>query len=1158
MAIMSFGLNFYRSPNVRRETPAETATETFMMRIVFLTLGFFLLLTREVKGTTKAWLESEKYAEVGTEVLLPCILKASQCGALQSIDWYRAGTRIFAFNEGTGLMRNKDGDDDGDGDGDGDGGGGGGAGGGGGGGYGSDGRLDMEYMLNSTTAYLKMIDVKLEDEGLYKCETVYSAGNLKCDNIQHVILNVTIKPVNVHVIDENTKNILSPDTTFGPIDEGSTISLTCESGEGRPVPTVQWFKGDQQLEAEASSTVDANGIGTGRSSLKMQVTRDELGDVFTCKVNSVALLEPITEDIKFDIHVRPLKMDLSGVVGHAVQGTKILLQCTVSSARPAANVTWYNGSEPLTTSNEKYELFETKIFENNDSTSKTISYLAFTASEYDNGKTFSCIAENPVIRTKRLKPMKEVITIKVLYPPIIKMKPVNITVNETEDFTIFCDYEANPNTLIKVKWLQEDLELTLDEDEHYEGGSTENTALTVKNATATDMGSYKCILENSVGATSSKESVNVSVLYKPVVEVISDPGTPVNEEERLNVSLSCSVLFGNPEILTAVRWYLDGDLLKELPDCTTNDTITSTLPEESSSICDIDPSKLLLEAVGRSFHGDYSCEGRNDAGWGPMSPSTSVTIYYKPGPATISYEPKRVVKGQQLSISCSVVDPGRPEIIGFKWHRDLYRLPDETNSVLYIDFVDVKAAANFTCMAFNEAGVGYPATTAIDVLVAPTFIQALEKYQGFVYNSKNVSLVCWIECVPNCNVSWYRNDDPIDFEISDRYYLLNSHKPLDYENNHFASIQSNLTWNLTALPNGRLDHMDDDAKFTCKSSDNGIGIPIESTTQFHVEFPPENMTISKKIINVTVDTIPETVSCDAKAYPNATFRWFREGSNDTIIEGQILDLKTPIPRRSNGTYYCEASNQHGKLNISLVVNVQFKPECQIQRERLKDMDYISCSAIGNPEEIDFIWFIENDNETVDFEIQDGISYVLLDTSITKFRTYVCIANNSIGQSEPCDLDISGDVPWWYRMDGNLLLIAIIVSIIIILAIIIVCVVILIICRRKRKQMKYSNENGNNNQANNMTETMGDGTTKTFYENLPFHGIQAPPNKAFSPGFSDLDYADVDYRSYGPINYKAASIALFQKQQAMERQQQNQKEQRRPQMYGLSDDNEELL
>lgn len=28
---------------------------------------------------------------------------------------------------------------------------------------------------------------------------------------------------------------------------------------------------------------------------------------------------------------------------------------------------------------------------------------------------------------------------------------------------------------------------------------------------------------------------------------------------------------------------------------------------------------------------------------------------------------------------------------------------------------------------------------------------------------------------------------------------------------------------------------------------------------------------------------------------------------------------------------------------------------------------------------------------------------------------------------------------------------------------------------------------------------------------------------FKPQFSDLDYADVDYRSYGPINYKKASI-----------------------------------
>lgn len=45
--------------------------------------------------------------------------------------------------------------------------------------------------------------------------------------------------------------------------------------------------------------------------------------------------------------VRPLSLELSGVVHHVVQGTKVTLECAVLGARPAANVTWYNGSEPI-------------------------------------------------------------------------------------------------------------------------------------------------------------------------------------------------------------------------------------------------------------------------------------------------------------------------------------------------------------------------------------------------------------------------------------------------------------------------------------------------------------------------------------------------------------------------------------------------------------------------------------------------------------------------------------------------------------------------------------------------------------------------------------------------------------------------------------------
>lgn len=107
-----------------------------------------------------------------------------------------------------------------------------------------------------------------------------------------------------------------------------------------------------------------------------------------------------------------------------------------------------------------------------------------------------------------------------------------------------------------------------------------------------------------------------------------EPSTPVNEMERPNVTLNCQVIDGNPALLVGVRWYLDGELLKELPDCPLNDSVIYSMYDED--LCDVDPSKLLLEYVGRSFQGNYSCEGLNAAGWGPLSNGEELIIYCKP------------------------------------------------------------------------------------------------------------------------------------------------------------------------------------------------------------------------------------------------------------------------------------------------------------------------------------------------------------------------------------------------------------------------------------------------------------------------------------------------------------------------------------------------
>lgn len=102
-----------------------------------------------------------------------------------------------------------------------------------------------------------------------------------------------------------------------------------------------------------------------------------------------------------------------------------------------------------------------------------------------------------------------------------------------------------------------------------------------------------------------------------------EPPSPISELDRRNVTLFCDMEAGYPTSLTRVNWYMDGNLLKELPDCPED-------PNEGiNDLCDIDPSKLLLEHVSKLFHGNYSCQASNEAGWSPMSEPKQLEIFCK-------------------------------------------------------------------------------------------------------------------------------------------------------------------------------------------------------------------------------------------------------------------------------------------------------------------------------------------------------------------------------------------------------------------------------------------------------------------------------------------------------------------------------------------------
>ena len=58
----------------------------------------------------------------------------------------------------------------------------------------------------------------------------------------------SVRPDYVRVTEKDENTSLISGETLGPINEGKTITLRCESGEGKPVPTVEWFNDDDLLE----------------------------------------------------------------------------------------------------------------------------------------------------------------------------------------------------------------------------------------------------------------------------------------------------------------------------------------------------------------------------------------------------------------------------------------------------------------------------------------------------------------------------------------------------------------------------------------------------------------------------------------------------------------------------------------------------------------------------------------------------------------------------------------------------------------------------------------------------------------------------------------------------------------------------------------------
>ncbi|CAB3242555.1 unnamed protein product [Arctia plantaginis] len=864
-----------------------------------------------------------------------------------------------------------------------------------------------------------------------------------------------VKPKSVELTGDG--KTLTDGSTFGPLLERAKVNVSCSVKEGKPQPKVVWYfkkKTGGDMKELNGETITPDNITITRV-LPLTVTREELGGELTCIVSSAALEADIVKKIKLDVRVPPNKTFISGVGEHAVQGTLLTLMCKVTGARPAALIQWFNGTTPI---NDSDQNIHQKDVEMADTTFETISNLTFEATRFENGRKFHCEASNEVTLQTNDQPMHATRELEIWYPPIVRVEPKNITVVEGSKLLLKCEYESNPSSLEKVVWYRNGEKVNVYNTTHYEGGTTDQHSLIILNANGGDMGNYTCVLGNDVGNGTSEESIDVNVMFKPQVRLKMEPASPILETDHMNVTLTCEVVSGNPNVLDEVIWYLDGEILKHLPECNGTDG-------EENLCNEVDPSMLLLQDTTKSFHGNYSCKGKNYAGWGNESAKAELVVNYPPGPAKLTYSPWRVVKGKSLVLSCSINERGRPEAHRYRWYRGGRLVSDIVSQNWTIDPVTLDHRTYFSCHGINAGGPGEMANTSIDVLAPPSFKYAMNHYSGALYKSQNISLSCTVECAPLCSVQWLKDGQVIDPDKTDRYYVVERKIEPQVNRNDFEATESTLHWNMSAWPGNALDRSADTASYTCRSSRNLAGPPVNSTTKFAVEYEPENILVKPDIVRVNENEIPAKVVCSARGFPMPSYTWRREhpsksaskdhGNNSLTLSSSNTLLLGPVQRKDGGNYSCEAYNRHGSESTVVILDVMYVPECGIKQIELNGEQVLVCSANANPAEVTFSWKLKNDNDSLTDEkiTQQGVhSYLYLSSSVDVYRTYLCYANNSVGMSRACERDVMGTKVWWRDQQKLILIGGIALAILVIT--VILCIIIICICRRMRAKSKY--------------------------------------------------------------------------------------------------------
>ncbi|XP_015679605.1 roundabout homolog 1 [Protobothrops mucrosquamatus] len=462
------------------------------------------------------------------------------------------------------------------------------------------------------------------------------------------------------------------------VSKGEPATLNCKA-EGRPVPTIEWYKGGERVETDKDDPRSHRMLLPTGSLFFLRIvhgrkSRPDEG-VYVCVARNY-LGEAVSHNASLEVAILrdDFRQNPSDVM--VAVGEPAVMECQPPRGHPEPTISWKKDGSPLDDKDERITIRGGKLM---------ITYTR----KNDAGK-YVCVGTNMVGERE-----SEVAELTVLERPSFVKRPSNLAVTVDDSAEFNCEARGDP--VPTLRWRKDDGELP---KSRYE--IRDDHTLKIRKVMAGDMGSYTCVAENMVGK--AEASATLTVQGFDFISPSEPPHFVVKPRDQVatlgrTVTFQCEAT-GNPQ--PAIFWRREGS----------QNLLFSYQPPQSSNRFSVSQTgDLTITNVQRSDVGYYICQTLNVAGSITTKAYLEVTdvIVDRP-PPVIRQGPvnQTVAVDGTLILNCVATGIVMPVIL---WRKDGIlistqdsRIKQLESGALQIRYAKLGDSGRYTCIASTSSG----------------------------------------------------------------------------------------------------------------------------------------------------------------------------------------------------------------------------------------------------------------------------------------------------------------------------------------------------------------------------------------------------------------------------------------------------------------------